>query len=454
MESVSDQTVSRDLIKPLMKTGWGFYAAVTVLFAIVLWGLGVWYYQIQNGMGVTGLNNPVFWGVYIATFVFFIGISHAGTLISAILRLSHVEWRRPVTRCAEAITVFSLMVGALFPLIHLGRVWKFYWLIPYPNERGLWPNFHSPLVWDFLAINTYLIGSLTYLYLPLLPDLALVRDSAMGWRKRLYRLLALGWSGTSLQWHGLEKAISVMAVVIVPVAVSVHSVVSWDFAMSINPMWHSTIFGPYFVVGAIYSGIAALIVAMVVLRRVFHLEAYLQPLHFNNLGLLLLTMALLWSYFTFAEYLTTWYGGLPEEMASFRYKVDGELSPFFWGMIVTNVIIPIPLLAFRRTRTVTGCFVVSVLILIGMWLERFLIVVGTLARPRREFAWGAYSPSGTELSILVATFAYFILLYIVFCKFFPIVSIWEIKEGRKLSYTPERSESKHGTDVLKESRVQ
>ena len=425
-----ERRVHGDLLRPLQSIGWRFGVAAGLLSLIGLWGLFAWGFQIQTGMGVAGINRPVYWGVYIATFVFYVGISHAGTLISAILRLCHAGWRRPVTRCAEAITVFALMVGGLFPLIHLGRVWKFYWVIPYPNERGLWPNFHSPLVWDLVAIGTYLVGSLTYLYLPLLPDIALIRDTVGGWRGRLYGILALGWSGTPHQWRLLERAISIMAVVIVPVAVSVHTVVSWDFAMSLNPMWHSTIFGPYFVVGAIFSGIAALLIAMALLRRLLHLEAYLKPLHFNNLGLLLLTFSLLWFYFTFAEYMTTWYGSLPEEMASFEFKISGPLAPLFWAMIALNFLIPAPLLAFRKTRTITGCVVASVLILVGMWIERFLIVVGTLSRPRLESAWGNYSPTWVEISVLSGTVAYFILLYLIFSKLFPLVSIWEFKEER------------------------
>jgi molybdopterin-containing oxidoreductase family membrane subunit len=432
-EQMTDQKIHEDLMRPLLVTRRRFYVVVVLLALAGLWGLIAWGYQIQTGMGVAGINNPVFWGVYIATFVFFIGISHAGTLISAILRVNNAGWRRPVTRCAEAITVFALMVGALYPVIHLGRVWKFYWLIPYPSERGVWPNFHSPLMWDFIAINTYLLGSLTYLYLPMIPDIAILRDRVSGWRRKIYNVLALGWSGTPVQWHRLEKAISIMAVAIIPVAVSVHTVVSWDFAMSLNPMWHSTIFGPYFVVGAIFSGIAALIVAMVILRKLLHLEAYLQPIHFNNLGLLLLTMSLMWFYFTFAEYLTTWYGNMPEEMASFQFKVNGPLSPFFWFMILMNFLIPTILLAFRRTRTIAGCFIASVCVLIGMWVERFLIVVGTLSRPRLVFAWGSYAPSWVEISVILGTVAYFILLYVIFSKLFPIVSIWEFKEGIHLA---------------------
>ena len=238
--------------------------------------------------------RPVFWGFYIVNFVFWIGISHAGTLISAILRLTDAAWRKPVTRAAEAITVFALMIGGMFPIIHLGRAWLFYWLIPYPNERLLWPNFRSPLVWDLTAIMTYVTGSVIYLYLPLIPDMAQLAEHNTPWRAKLYRMLSLGWTGSDREWHALERAMKLMAGIILAVAVSVHTVVAWDFAMSLAPMWHSTIFGPYFVAGAIFSGIAALIVVLSLIRSVMRLEQYLTWHHFNNLAKLLLLMSLLW----------------------------------------------------------------------------------------------------------------------------------------------------------------
>jgi molybdopterin-containing oxidoreductase family membrane subunit len=425
----TDAKINGDLLQPVMKTGKLWYATVAASGVVLLAGVGAFGYQVSRGIGVWGLNRPVFWAFDITNFVFWIGISHAGTLISAILRVTGAEWRRPVTRCAEAITVFALMIGALFPIVHLGRPWLFYWLAPYPNERGLWPNYRSPLLWDFFAINTYLLGSLIYLYLPLIPDLALLRDKSRGARRRVYRALSLGWRGTQLQWSGLERAVQVMAVIIIPVAVSVHTIVSWDFAMTIQPMWHSTMFGPYFVAGAIFSGIAALIIAMAVIRRVFHLEGYLRPVHFNNLGLLMLTMSLIWFYFTFAEYLTTWYGNHPAEMAVFRSKIGGEYSPLFWAMVVCCFLVPAPLLAIKRLRTIRGVVIASVGVVIGMWLERFLIIVPTLAHPPFSFNWGSYRPTWVELTITAGAFAYFILLYALFTKLFPIVAAWEYKEG-------------------------
>jgi len=317
----------------------------------------------------------------------------------------------------------------MFPIIHLGRPQLFYWLAPYPNERGLWPNYRSPLLWDFFAINTYLMGSIIYLYLPLIPDLALVRDKSTGTRHRVYGALSLGWRGTDLQWSRLEKAVQVMAVIIIPVAVSVHTIVSWDFAMTIKPMWHSTMFGPYFVAGAIFSGIAALIIAMAVIRRAFHLEEYLRPIHFNNLGLLLLTMSLLWFYFTFAEYLTTWYGNEPSEMAVFRSKISGPFAPLFWAMVACCFLIPVILLAFKRLRTIRGTAIASAFVVAGMWIERFLIIVPTLERPRLTFNWGTYTPTWVEVTLAAGMFGYFVLLYALFAKLFPIIAVWEYKEG-------------------------
>src|SRR6266849_3024695 len=309
--------IREDLFRPLSGASSTYWLTILAALAVVVAGAYAWSYQLRFGMGVTGLQRPVFWGFYIVDFVFWIGISHAGTLISAILRLTEAAWRKPITRAAEAITVFALMIGGLFPIIHLGRAWYFYWLIPYPNSRLIWPNFRSPLLWDLTAILTYITGSVIYLYLPLIPDIARLAKRNLPWRRTLYRVLSLGWTGSDREWSALERAMKLMAGIILAVAVSVHTVVSWDFAMTIAPMWHSTIFGPYFVAGAIFSGIAALLLVLGILRRALGLELYLTKHHFNNLSKLLLLMSLLWFYFTFAEYQTVWYGNEPSEMAVF-----------------------------------------------------------------------------------------------------------------------------------------
>ncbi len=429
MSDVSAPHLTDDLLRPLLQTSWRFYALVAILGSIVLIGLGTWAYQMFNGFGVTGINNPIFWAFYITNFVFWIGISHAGTLISAILRLVNAGWRRPVTRCAEVITAFALMIGALFPIIHLGRPWLFFWLMPYPSNRQIWPNFRSPLVWDFFAITTYLTGSVLFLVLPMIPDFAIVRDKTTGTRKKIYGLLALGWQGTPKQWHRLESAMQIMAIAIIPVAVSVHTIVSFDFSMAPVPMWHSTMFGPYFVAGAIFSGIAGLIIAMAALRKFLHLEAYLHPVHFQNLGKLLLMMSLLWAYFVFAERLTVWYGNESAEIAVLRTTQKGSFAPLYWTMVVCNFVIPFSILSLRKLRTIAGCVTASFTVLIGMWLERFLIVVPSLGHKYLSYSWGTYRPRPVEIMITTSTFAAMVLLYTLFSKFVPIISIWEMKAG-------------------------
>jgi Ni/Fe-hydrogenase subunit HybB-like protein len=429
MSDASAKKMTEDLLRPLQQTSWRFYLLVAFLGSIVAMGLGTWAYQMFMGFGMTGINNPVYWAFYITNFVFWIGISHAGTLISAILRLVNAGWRRPVTRCAEVITAFALMIGALFPIIHLGRPWLFFWLMPYPSSRLIWPNFRSPLVWDFFAITTYLTGSVLFLFLPMIPDFALIRDRSTGLRRKIYGALALGWRGTTKQWHRLESAMQIMAVAIIPVAVSVHTIVSFDFSMAPVPMWHSTMFGPYFVAGAIFSGIAGLIIAMAALRKFLHLEEYLHPIHFENLGKLLLMMSLLWAYFVFAERLTTWYGNDTAEMNVFYVTQRGSFAPLYWTMVVCNFVLPFSILALRKLRTITGCVIASFGVVIGMWLERFLIVVPSLSHKFLPYAWGHYRPRPVEIMIMTSTFAAMCLLYVLFSKFVPIISIWELKAG-------------------------
>ena len=429
MTHPAHQQINRDLLRPLMHTSWRFYALVALPAALVVAGLVSWFTQMFFGFGISGIRWPVFWGFYVTNFVFWIGISHAGTLISAILRLVNAGWRRPVTRCAEVITVFALMIGAMFPIIHLGRPWLAFWLIPYPSERLIWPNFRSPLVWDFFAINTYLTGSLLFLYLPIIPDFAVARDRATGLRRRIYGALALGWRGTPKQWHRLETAMQIMAIAIIPVAVSVHTIVSFDFSMAPVPMWQTTIFGPYFVAGAIFSGIAALLLAMAALRRLLHLEAYLHPVHFENLGKLLLVMALLWGYFVFNERLVTYYGNEPAEMAVFWRTQRESFAPLYWTMVICNFVLPLVLMGIRRFRTITGCVIASLGVVVGMWLERFLIIVPSLGHKYLPYSYGTYQPQPVEIVITAATFAAIILLYALFAKFVPIISMWELKAG-------------------------
>jgi molybdopterin-containing oxidoreductase family membrane subunit len=417
------RTEDEALLTPVLRTTWRFWVMGAVLAAVSLWGVNAYVVQFRWGLGVTGLNRPTYWGVYITNFVFFIGISHAGTLISAILRLARAEWRRAITRSAEVITVLVIFFGIGSILIDMGRPDRLLNIV----KHG---RFQSPLLWDVVSVSTYLTGSTVYLFLPLIPDIAILRDRTTGFRHRFYRLLALGWTGSHKQHRVLEILISIMAVIVIPIAVSVHTVVSFVFAMTIQPMWHSAIFGPYFVAGAIFSGIAALILAMAVIRSVYGLQNYLKPVHFNYLGMLLLVMTLLWFYFTFSEYLVTFYGSEPVHMAVWWAKISGPFAPAFWTMVACCFVIPLIILANRRTRTVKGTVVASICVTVGMWLERWTIVVPSLSNPRLPGTEASYFPSWVEWSIFAGSAATFTLLYMIFTKVFPIISIWEIREGR------------------------
>ena len=414
----------RALLMPLVRTTRTFWIWVSVLSVITAWGGWAYLTQIRSGLHVTGLNTPEYWGIYIISFVFFIGISHAGTLISAILRISKAEWRRAITRSAEFITVLVIAFGAVQPVIDLGRPDRVLYII----IRG---QPFSPLLWDVCSISLYFAASTIYLYLPLIPDLALIRD--LGLRPTwLYWFLAIGYKDTERNRAILERIIGVGAIVVIPIAVSVHTVIAWIFAMTLRPMWHSTIFGPYFVVGAIYSGIAALIIAMAILRHVYKLGAYFKDVHFDYMGRMLLLMALLWTYFTFAEYLTAWYGGEEAELATFWSKVSGPFAIPFWLMVISCFAAPFVLMCRRATRGVWGTSIASVFVVVGMWLERFNIVVPTSVNPRIEMP-ASYWPSWGELSIMAGTLSGFVLVYMTATKFFPIISLWEMQEGRESS---------------------
>ncbi|RME45440.1 MAG: hypothetical protein D6791_10750 [Chloroflexi bacterium] len=485
------------LIDPLFRVGSGFYLLLAVLILVMLWGLIMWVRQVVLGLGTTGMDRPTYWGIYMVNFIFFIGISHAGTLISAILRVTQAEWRRPITRIAEAITAFALVVGTLQIFFDLGRPDRLLFLFRYGRLQ-------SPLLWDAVSVTAYFLGSVTYLYLPIIPDAALIRDNlpegAPAWRRRFYSLLALGWRGNRTQWIRLEKTIAVMAVLIIPIAVSVHTVISWILATTVQPGWHSTVFGPYFVVGAIFSGIGALFIAMTVARRAMHLEAYITERQYRNLGYIFITMSAVWFYFTYAEHMTQAAGQLKEEFPVLASKLWGPFSFSFWSMVAVMLLafivlvfpqltpaswqrsrvfrprfalvsaavsaVAILLVQLPQTQTVAAdllptlpsfalwfiaavfglvalanilpwlkghivdaMVIASAFVLIGMWLERWNIVVPTMTHPRlMPESW--YTPTLTEWSLFAASIALFIFLFLVFFKLVPAVSVWEVREGR------------------------
>jgi len=418
-----------NLINSISKTSWRFYLITGILIVIVFWGVFAYIHQLQTGLVVTGMRDYVFWGVYITNFVFFIGISHAGTLISAILRVTGAEWRKPITRMAEAITVFALMVGAPMVLIDLGRLDRIVNIF-------LYGRLQSPLMWDVVCIMTYLTGSLLYLYIPMIPDIAELRDrlpNLTGWKKKFYTIFSLNWKGTEKQKQKLEKSISIMAILIIPIAVSVHTVVSWIFGMTFRPGWHSTIFGPYFVIGAIFSGTAGIITAMAIFRSAYHLEGYIKPLHFQKLGILLLSLDFMYIYFTFSEYLTVGYTAEKPDAGLLDILFSGNYSLTFWSMAVLGLFLPAIIIAHPKTRNIKGIVIASLLVNVGLWLKRYVIIIPTLSSPFLPiqgvpWEWAHYSPTWVEWSITAGAFAGFALLYTLFSKVFPIVSVWENRE--------------------------
>ncbi|MGQ9809344.1 MAG: NrfD/PsrC family molybdoenzyme membrane anchor subunit [Armatimonadota bacterium] len=426
--------LERDILAAMSRpTGW-YWVALGISIAAFLMGMGLWLYMILTGMGVAGINNPVGWGVFIVDFVFWVGIAHSGTLISAVLFLFRARFRSRFNRAAEAMTIFAVMTAGLFPLIHLGRVWFAYWLFPYPNNHLIWPNFKSPLVWDVFAVSTYLTVSAVFWYVGLIPDLAIARRHAKNkiqmWA---YRVFSLGWVGSVQQWKHYNKLYGLLACFATPLVVSVHSVVSWDFAMSVIPGWHTTIFAPYFVAGAILSGCAMVITLMVPMRKIFRLEEIITVKHFEGIAQMLLLTSLIVTYSYIVEYAIAFYSGNTYEISHFIYRLLGAEEPghyryAYWVMVACNSVIPL-LLFFRKVRTsIPALFVMSLFVNVGMWLERFIIIVTSLARDFDPYAWGLYKPSFVEVGITIGSFGLFFTLFLLFCKTLPVLAITEIKE--------------------------
>ncbi|MEE2678241.1 MAG: NrfD/PsrC family molybdoenzyme membrane anchor subunit [Myxococcota bacterium] len=423
-----DSPVNRDLLRVMDGTSVGYWILVLVAAGFVGLAAGIWIWQVYEGLGIAGYKHPVFWGAYIVTFVFWVGIAHAGTLISAILYLFRAKWRNAINRSAEMMTVVAVLTAAQFLGIHVGRIWKSYFILPYPNQRGLWVNFKSPLLWDTFAITTYLTISVLFLFVGLIPDFAIARDRASGWRKLLYSLLAGGWQGTSRQWKAHNRSVLHLSGLATPLVLSVHSVVSWDFAMSIVPGWHATVFGPYFVAGAIFSGFAMVLTVMIPMRRIYGLDAYITDYHLENMSRFLLLTSTIVAYAYGSEYFIAWYGGVEVEQTNFWLRAFGPYWISTWIMILCNGVFP-QLLWIPKLRTnVAFLFVLSVLINIGMWFERYVIIITGLSREHDPAVWGIYTPSYAELGIVAGSFGFFALLFLLLIKIVPVVAIAEVKE--------------------------
>ena len=436
------ETLREDCLRPTRTFGRSSQIWVGSLLLVMAWGIYCYINQLRHGLGVTAMRDYVSWGMYISTFVFFIGISHSGTLVSAILRITKQEWRRPITRSAELLTFVSLCFGGIQPIIDLGNPQRIGYLVLYGRVQ-------SPLMWDVISILTYFTGSTIFLFLPMIPDMALCRDSLKvidtrykKFKKWLYTFLAIGWKGTKSQWHKLEKTMTVMTIVIIPVAVSVHTVVSYIFAMTLRPGWNSTVFGIYFVAGALYSGSAGVILGMAAFRKIYHLEKYLTPRHFDLIGRVVLALTLVYAYLNLNEYWIPAYKMATAEGHLLNDLFYGNYSKVFWTLQFCTVLLPIIIMSFPSGRKITPLVITCIVVVIGAWIKRYLIVVPTMLHhflPIQGVTkeWSTYFPNYVELSVEAASLAGMLLIITMFSKLFPMMAVWEVAEGIEIDHDKE-----------------
>src|SRR5438046_2947312 len=410
------------------RTPLGWFIGFGCSFALVLVLLYATTYLLAVGVGIWGIDIPVAWGFAIVNFVWWIGIGHAGTLISAILLLMRQQWRTSINRFAEAMTLFAVACAGLFPLLHLGRPWFFYWLFPYPSTMGVWPQFRSPLVWDVFAVSTYATVSLLFWFVGLIPDLATLRDrSRHRFARIVYGILAMGWRGSARHWHNYESAYLMLAGLATPLVVSVHSVVSFDFAVGVVPGWHSTIFPPYFVAGAIFSGFAMVLTLAIPLRALFGLEDFITDRHLQNMAKVMLATGLIVAYGYLIEIFMAWYGNNQYDMYMSVNRMLGPYAFQFWSLIACNVIAPQVLWIKRVRRSPAFLFVIAIVVNIGMWLERYVIIVTSLHRDFLPSSWGMYSGTIWDYSTFLGTIGLFLALMFLFIRFLPMISIFEMR---------------------------
>jgi molybdopterin-containing oxidoreductase family membrane subunit len=422
--------VTEEVSRPLdARPTAGWFACIGVSGAALSIGAAAVAYEIATGIGTWGLNRTVGWAFDITNFVFWVGIGHAGTLISAILLLFRQKWRTSIARSAEAMTIFAVMCAGLFPLIHMGRPWFSFWVFPYPNSRGpLWVNFRSPLLWDVFAISTYFTISLVFWYVGMIPDLAALRDRATGRIKRtLYGLFALGWDGSHRTWARYEVLSLLLAGLAAPLVVSVHSIVSMDFATSVVPGWHTTIFPPYFVAGAVFSGFGMVMTLLILTRKVMNLERYITMLHLEAMAKIMLLTGTMVGFCYLTEFFVAWYSGNAFERYAFVNRATGPYAWAYWTMMSCNLFLPQLLWSKRLRTSLPVLFVLSILVNIGMWFERFVIIVTSLHRDFLPSSWSMYRPTIIEVGILIGSFGLFFTLFLLFIRFLPVIAMWEIK---------------------------
>ncbi len=422
--------VTHDVCAPMEgRPTWMWWAALMVSSAAMLVGAAAVTYQVATGIGTWGLNRTVGWAFDITNFVFWIGIGHAGTLISAILFLFRQRWRTAVNRSAEAMTLFAVMCAGIFPIIHMGRPWLAFFVIPYWNTRGpLWVNFRSPLVWDFFAISTYFLISAVFWYIGLIPDLATIRDREKpGLRKTIFGILSLGWNGSFRTWHHYELVYLLLAGLATPLVLSVHSIVSTDFATSVIPGWHTTIFPPYFVAGAIFSGMAMVLTLMIIVRKVMRLENYLTMRHIDAMCKLVIATGGIVAIAYATEFFTAMYSANSYEQFVFLNRALGPMNWAYWIMVGCNVITP-QFLWFKKIRSnLVAVFILTIFVNIGMWFERFVIIVTSLHRDFLPSSWASYAPTPIEIATLIGSFGLFFTAFLIFCRVLPVIAMGEVK---------------------------
>jgi molybdopterin-containing oxidoreductase family membrane subunit len=423
--SVTDKISSIVLTR---KTPKSWFIGFGISFMLLMALLVSVSYLFAKGTGIWGINNPVGWGFAIINFVWWIGIGHAGTLISAILLLLRQEWRTSINRFAEAMTLFAVASAGIFPLIHMGRPWLFYWLMPYPNTMAMWPQFRSPLVWDVFAVGTYATVSLLFWYVGLVPDFATLRDRTQkGIAKITYGVLAMGWRGSAMHWHRYETAYLLLAGLATPLVISVHTVVSFDFAMSVIPGWHATIFPPYFVAGAIYAGFAMVLTLSIPLRKMYGLEDFITMRHIKNMAKVMLATGLIVVYGYIMEAFTAWYSGNQYEQYMILNRLKGPYAPFYWALILCNGLVPQLIWWDKIQNSVVALFIIAMFVNVGMWLERFIIVVTSLHRDFMPSSWGMYWPTVWDWATYVGTIGLFLTLMFLFLRVVPAISIFEMR---------------------------
>ena len=437
--SITLADIDRLIAKPLdEKPDKKFFIALSITLTLLLIGAVSVTYLFLNGTGVWGLNQPVGWAFDITNFVFWVGIGHAGTLISAVLYLLRQKWRTGIARFAEAMTIFAVMCAGIFPVIHTGRPWLAGYLMPYPNQHGLWVNFTSPLVWDVFAVSTYFTVSLVFWYVGLIPDFGILRDkTASKLKKTIYSIFSLGWRNSHRNWQHYEKAYMLLAGFATPLVLSVHTIVSFDFAVSIIPGWHTTIFPPYFVAGAIFSGFAMVVTVLIFVRKVFDLQEIITVNHLEKMNKIILVTGSMVGYAYGMEFFIAWYSGNPFEQFVFINRAFGPYAWAYWIMVSCNVIIP-QLFWFKKIRrTIPAMLVIVILVNVGMWFERFVITVSSLHRDFLPSSWGYFVPSIFDLGTLIGSFGLFFTLVLIFTKTLPVVAMSEIKavaEGAQPSH--------------------